>query len=149
MYSLLSQRRLRWLDHVQCLEDGCITKDILNGQLASGSRRVGWPALCFKDTCKRDMKASKIDTDTLEDEAGDCARWRQKVKQGIKDRARRQWERLSGGQKDPKETQRSFNNQHTHRLHLICLGQGLPIADWPLQPHKMLQLYNNRGLNHF
>ena len=65
------------------MEDGRIPKDVLYGQLASGSQRMGRPALRFKDTCKCDMKACKIDTDTWEDAAGDRARWRQKVKQGI------------------------------------------------------------------
>ena len=40
MYSLLSQRRLRWLGHVWRMEDGRIPKDVLYGQLASGSRRM-------------------------------------------------------------------------------------------------------------
>ena len=65
------------------MEDGRIPKDFLYGRLASGSRRVERPALRFKDTCKCDMNACKIVTDTWEDAAGDRARWRQKVKQGI------------------------------------------------------------------
>ena len=84
MYSIPSQRRLRWLGHVRRMEDGRTPKDVLYGWLASGSRRVGRPAaLRSKDTCKRDMKTCKIDTDCWEDAAGDRARWRQKVKQGI------------------------------------------------------------------
>ena len=83
MYSLLSQRRLRWLGHVRRMEDGRILKDVLYGQLASGNRRVGRPALHFKDRWRCDMKACKLDTDTWEDAAGDRARWRQRVKQGI------------------------------------------------------------------
>ena len=74
---------LRWLDLLRRMEDGRIPKDVLYGQLASGSQRMGRPALRFKDTCKCDMKECKIDTDTWEDAAGDRARWRQKVKQGI------------------------------------------------------------------
>ena len=84
MYSIPSQRRLRWLGHVRRMEDGRTPKDVLYGWLTSGSRRVGRPAaLRSKDTCKRDMKTCKIDTDCWEDAAGDRARWRQKVKQGI------------------------------------------------------------------
>ena len=96
-----------------------------------------------------DMKACKIDTDTWEDAAGDPCPL--ETEGEARDRARRQWERAQGGgQKGPQETQRCFNNQHTHRLHLMpCLQQGLPIADWPLQPHKTLQLCKNRGLNLF
>ena len=136
---------LRWLGNVRLMEDGRILKDVLYDQLASGSLRVGRAALRFKDTWKCDMKACKINTDTWEHAAGDRACWRQKVKQGV----RRQWQRAQGGgQKGPQETQRCFNNQHTHKLHLMpCLQQGLPIADWPLQLHKTLQLYKNRGLN--
>ena len=48
MYSLLSR--------VRRMEDGRIPKHVLYGQLASGrSRRVGRPALRFKDTCKCDV----------------------------------------------------------------------------------------------
>ena len=84
MYSIPSQRRLRWLGHVRRMEDGRTPKDVLYGWLASGSRRVGRPAaLRSKDTCKRVMKTCKIDTDCWEDAAGDRASWRQKVKQGI------------------------------------------------------------------
>ncbi|KAI0208446.1 hypothetical protein LSAT2_006873, partial [Lamellibrachia satsuma] len=57
MHSLLSQRRLRWLGHVRRMEDGRLPKDILYGQLTSGVRPVGCPALRFKDACNRDMKA--------------------------------------------------------------------------------------------
>ena len=60
MYSLLSQRRLRWLGHVRRMEDGHLPKDILYGQFCSGARPVGRPALRFKDACKRDMKACDI-----------------------------------------------------------------------------------------
>ena len=83
MYCPQGQRRLRWLGHVRRMEDGRIPKDVFYGQLASGSRRVGRSALRFKGTCKRGMKACKIDTDTWEDAAGERAHWRQKVKQEV------------------------------------------------------------------
>ena len=38
MYTLLRQRRLRWLGHVRRMEDGRIPKDILYGELALGRR---------------------------------------------------------------------------------------------------------------
>ena len=69
LLSLLSQRRLRLLGHVRRMEDGRNPKNVLYGQLV--------------DTCKYNMKACKIDTDTWEAAVGDLARWRQKVKQGI------------------------------------------------------------------
>ena len=79
-YSLLSQRRLRWLGHVRCVEDGRMPKDVLYGELASGSRRVGRPALRYKDTCKRDKKTCNIVTDTWEAVASDRSRWRRVVR---------------------------------------------------------------------
>ena len=45
MYTLLRQRRLRWL------EDGRIPKDILYGELALGRRTTGRPHLRDKDVC--------------------------------------------------------------------------------------------------
>ena len=45
MYTLLRQRRMRWLGHVRRMEDGRITKDNLYGELASGRRTIGLPNL--------------------------------------------------------------------------------------------------------
>ncbi|XP_036407648.1 uncharacterized protein LOC118793535 [Megalops cyprinoides] len=56
MFTLLRQRRLGWLGHVHCMEDGRIPKDILYGELASGTRTNGRPKLRYKDVSKRDMK---------------------------------------------------------------------------------------------
>ena len=38
MFALLSQRRLGWFSHVSRMEAWRITKDILYGELATGSR---------------------------------------------------------------------------------------------------------------
>ena len=62
MYTLLRQRRLRWLGHVRWMEDGRITKDILYGELASGKGSVGRLQLRCKDVCKRDLKALDINS---------------------------------------------------------------------------------------
>ena len=75
IYSLLSQRRLRWLGHVRRMEDGRIPKDVLYGQMTSGNRRVGRPALRYKDVCKREMKTCNIDTTYWETVADDRLCW--------------------------------------------------------------------------
>ena len=49
MYTLLRQRRLRWLGHTHRMADGRIPKDLLYGELATGSRRRIQPHLHFKD----------------------------------------------------------------------------------------------------
>ncbi|XP_063605235.1 uncharacterized protein LOC134780428 [Penaeus indicus] len=82
VFALLSQRRLRWLGHVWRMEDGRIPKDLLYGQLATGTRRPGRPTLRFKDVCKRDMKACNIKPEVWEPAADDRDHWRQAVHRG-------------------------------------------------------------------
>ena len=79
MYTLLRQRRLRWLGHVHRMEDGRIPKDILYGELATGKRNTGRPQLRFRDVCKRDMKALDMDTNSWEDLASNRSSWRSKL----------------------------------------------------------------------
>ena len=61
IYTLLRQRRMRWIGHVRHMKDGRIPKDILYGELAFGKRPRGRPQLRYKDVCKRDMRALEID----------------------------------------------------------------------------------------
>ena len=84
MYTLLSQRRLRWLGHVHRMANGRIPKDMLYGELVTGTRTVGRPYLRYRDTCKRDMKVAGINTTTWEAAADDRGHWRAVVKAGMK-----------------------------------------------------------------
>ena len=84
IFTLLSQRRLRWLGHVRRMDDGRIPKDLLYGELASGARSQGRPRLRYSDTCKRDMKCSAIDTKLWEGLAVSRDSWRATVKSGTK-----------------------------------------------------------------
>ena len=65
MYSLLKQRRLRWLGHTVRMDHGWISRD-LYGELAHGKRPTGRPLLRYKDICKRDMKTLTINTNKWE-----------------------------------------------------------------------------------
>ena len=67
MYTLLRQRRMRWIGHVHRMEDGRIPKDVLYGELAVGKRPRGHPQLRYKDVCKRDMRALEMDPKSWED----------------------------------------------------------------------------------
>ena len=71
VFAILSQKRLRWLGHVRRMQDGRIPKDILYGELATGSRPAGRPVLRYKDVCKRDMKTDNINPADWEAAAGD------------------------------------------------------------------------------
>ncbi|XP_062591527.1 uncharacterized protein LOC134253020 [Saccostrea cucullata] len=83
LFALLSQRRLRWLGHVSRIDNGRIPKDVLYGELATGSRPTGRPVLRYKDVLKRDMRAGDIDPACWEAVAADRNRWRHAVKAGL------------------------------------------------------------------
>ena len=83
MYTLLKQRRLRWLGHVVRMDDGRIPKDLLYGELAQAKRPTGRPQLRYKDVCKRDLKALGIDINGRESLASNRSAWRQAVQQGL------------------------------------------------------------------
>lgn len=84
MFTMLRQRRLRWLGHVRRMDDGRIPKDILYEELRSGKRSTGRQQLRFKDVVKRDMKALDIDVRSWEDLAADRPRWRSTLLRQIK-----------------------------------------------------------------
>lgn len=83
MYTLLRQRRLRWLGHVRRMEDGRLPKDIMYGELMTGKRNVGRPQLRYKDICKRDMTTLNFNTECWEQLADNRHAWRSTVKQHL------------------------------------------------------------------
>ena len=83
MFTLLKQRRMRWLGHVVRMDDGRIPKDLLYGELVQGKRPTGRPQLRFKDVCKRDLKALNIDQNNWEATALRRSAWRQTVQNGL------------------------------------------------------------------
>ena len=84
MYTLLRQRRLRWLCHVRRLEDSRSPKYILYGELALGRRITGRPHLRYKDVCVIDMNVADIDTMSWEGLAADRTKWRSALKEHFK-----------------------------------------------------------------
>ncbi|TWW67246.1 hypothetical protein D4764_02G0002870 [Takifugu flavidus] len=83
MYSLLRQRRLRWLGHVCRMDDGHISKDILFAELSSGKRQKGRPQLRYKDVCKQDLKSFNISLDIWEVTAQDRLKWQKALRTGL------------------------------------------------------------------
>ena len=75
LYTLLNQRRVRWLGHVTRMEDGRIPKDALYGELATGKIPTGRPQLHFKDICMQDLQALGINTDSWEEAATNRDVW--------------------------------------------------------------------------
>ena len=66
------------------MEDGRISKDLLDGKLASGCRPVGRPALRYKNVCKRDLKLTDINPDNWEKLADDRDDWHLAVRNGVR-----------------------------------------------------------------
>ena len=79
MYFTLSQRRLRWLNHILRMGEERITKSMLYSELVDGRRKRGRPTLRFKDVCKRDLKSLNVGTDKWEEFANDRDKWRSSV----------------------------------------------------------------------
>lgn len=65
-YTLLCQRRLQWLGYVHRMNDDCIPKDIVYGELDT---------LRSKNVCKRYLKLGGIDSGKWEQLADDCSGW--------------------------------------------------------------------------
>ena len=70
--------------HSQGMEDGCIPKDLLYGQLTTGAMCRGHPQLCFKDVCKHNMKACNIKTESWEAFAENKTLWKQQMSHRLK-----------------------------------------------------------------
>ena len=92
-HALLTQRRLRWLGHVRRMNDGRMPKDILYGELETGTRPTGRPMLRFKDVCKRDLKAGNGRVDDWEVAASDRVAWRLTVRSCIRTSEQRREEK--------------------------------------------------------
>ena len=115
MYTLLRQRRLRWLGHVRRMEDGRIPKDIIYGELAFGRRTTGRPRLRYKDVCARDMKAVDIDTMSWEALAADRTNWRIALKQHLKTGVYKLMAAAADKRARRKEGSSSIQPETTHR----------------------------------
>ena len=113
MYTLLRQRRLRWLGHVHRMEASRIPKAILYGELAAGHRNIGRPLLRFKDVCKRDMKALDINTESWEDLAGDRAAWRRELCTQLQDGE----ERMLASAAEKRARRKATTNNRPASLH--------------------------------
>ena len=97
MYSLLSQRRLRWLGHVHRMNDRRILKEVLHGQLTTG-----------------ESKLIEIDPNNLEVATSDRACWRRTMKEVI-ERAD-----LKRHKKAEKKRARRKNNSTLPSSDFIC-----------------------------
>ena len=56
MFTMLHQRRLRWMGRVRRIKNGRSPEDILYRESIAGNHNFGRPQLRYRDVCKRDIK---------------------------------------------------------------------------------------------
>ena len=110
IHLFLCQCRLRWLGHVHRMGDGRIPKDVLYGELATGHRPAGRPALHFKDVCKRDLELADIDPGSWEQIADDRSAWQSVVRKGVRTGEDKQNRLLEDKRQRRKERQESLDS---------------------------------------
>lgn len=117
MFAMFAQRWLHWLGHICCMDDGRIP--------------IGWPALRYKDVCKRNLRAGGIDPADLETASSDhVTRW-STVKAGIKE-AELSREVYQMGRMAAQETADTTFSTQQHpgqHVYLQQLQQTLPLKD--------------------
>ena len=80
MADILIEKNLRWLGHVQRMENDRLPRQLLYSQLCEGKRNQGRPRLRFKDVVKRNMKHREIDLKSWQTTASNRAAWRSAIK---------------------------------------------------------------------
>ena len=109
MHCILKQKRLRWLGHLCRMKDGRIPKDLLFGELATGTRPLGRPRLRFKDTCKQDLKDCGIEPADLQTASSNRTNWRSISRLG----SRQAEERKASQQRKKKEERKQKSSSAT------------------------------------
>lgn len=86
-----------WPIYIQWLNDSCMSKDIMYGDLGNGHCPGGCCVLHFKDICKKNLKATDIDPHSLEQLADAHSGWHHCVQK----KNHEGWEKAktAGGQK--------------------------------------------------
>ena len=138
MHCILKQKRLRWLGHLCRMEDGRIPKDLLFGELATGTRPLGRPSLRFKDICKQDLKDCRIEPADLSNshlkphKLENHLQTRQSTGRRKEDEPAKEKERR-------KEAEIQFSTRKQSSLLMHPLRQSLPLTHRALQPQQALQ----------
>nr|VZI17854.1 unnamed protein product [Spirometra erinaceieuropaei] len=65
--AMLRQLQLRRDDHLVRMKDVCLPKELFDGDVATGSRRLGSPKRRYESTMKKSLKRLHINPETWED----------------------------------------------------------------------------------
>ena len=128
---LIQRRRLRWLGHVSCMQDGRIPKNVLYGELCHWNLTCRGPTRRFIEVCKRVLKAGNINPAAWEAVAVDRSHWRLAFMEST----------LACEERNEAQTAVGSISTHgaIHGIHLQQLQQSLPIQNRIVpQPQKAL-----------
>ena len=140
MFTLLKQRRMRWLGHVVRMDDRRIPKDLLYGELVQGKRPTGRPqkpSISTRTTGKQ-QPSNGQPGDRL------CRKVSSNLELAEKSLQVRRDARSAARRKEIEKKGCSPCRQTSVRLQLCPLPQGLSFPHRTGQPHPAL--YQNKHL---
>ena len=140
--ALLIAAQLRWAGHVWRTGDKRMPKQLLYGELWEGRRHRGGQRKRFKDTLKQNMKQCGISVDQWETVAGDRARWRAGIKQGVElFEAKRlaAMGEMRATRKNHLQQQTGGCRRRRPQVRLRCLSARLPLANRAHKPFAHAQ----------
>ena len=79
MFTILRKRRLRWLGHVERMDENRIPKQMLYAELTKGTRKRGRPRLRYKDVCRSTLKDFNIPESSWREDVKDREGWKSEV----------------------------------------------------------------------
>ena len=79
---MIRERRLRWLAHVERMDDTRLPKQALHGQLAGGKRPAHKPRKRWVDCIREDLESFGISENDWAEHAQDREKWRILLKEG-------------------------------------------------------------------
>ena len=109
-----------WLGHVVRMANDQIQKYLLYGELVQGNHPRGRPQLRYKDICKRDLKALRMDLNRWETLTSERSAWKQALHHSLS-----QFEKTLVQQAKARRQSRKQQNQgDVQGTDSICLQYG-------------------------
>ena len=102
------------------MDDQRLPKQLLYGELTSGSRKRGRPKLRYKDTCKRDLKKCDINHSTWNQLADNRSIWKAVVRTGVAQLEELTTNKANDKRQRRKEKSASTSNHDLTTTRLTC-----------------------------
>ena len=103
-------KRLKWLGHIERMDDQRVPKQVLYGESVMGKKKFGRPKLRYIDQIKSDMKNFNIDMHTWQTYSSDRTMWRTIIRSGSTCSEDR-WKAKQKAKQDRRRHRRALHNQ--------------------------------------